>query len=104
MSEIRPVITFYIIITIIPISEISRNSPMRWYNPYITMKIIYNPVIYNLGLQFRIVTNIHSANITKDSGWMIIELEGVEEDIEQGIAWVTGKGVKVEPANDFVEG
>jgi hypothetical protein len=66
--------------------------------------LVTDPVIYNLGVQFGLVTNIHSANINKDSGWMIIVLEGAEEDIEQGIAWVTGKGVKVEPADDFVEG
>lgn len=35
---------------------------------------------------------------------MIIELEGTEEDIERGIVWVIGKGVKVEPAGDLVEG
>lgn len=66
--------------------------------------LVTDPVIYNLGVQFRLVTNIHSANINRDSGWMIIELEGTEEDIEQGVTWVTSKGVKVEPADDFVEG
>lgn len=59
------------------------------------------PVIYNLGMQFGVVTTIHRANITEDIGWMMLEMEGKEEDIEQGIAWVTGKGVKVEPADDL---
>ena len=67
-------------------------------------ELVTDPVIYNLGMQFGVVTNIRSADITKDKGWMMLELEGEEEDIERGIAWVTGRGVKVEPADDFVEG
>ena len=58
------------------------------------------PVIYNLGMQFRLVTTIRRANITEERGWIFLELEGEEEDIEQGIAWVTGKGVKVDPADE----
>jgi len=55
------------------------------------------PVIYNLGLQFRVVTNIRRADLSDDKGWVVLELEGNEEDIEQGIAWVTSRGVRVEP-------
>jgi len=62
-----------------------------------------DPVIYNLGMQFRLVTTIRQANITEEKGWIELELEGEEEDIEQGIAWVTGKGVRVDPADDLVE-
>ena len=36
---------------------------------------------------------------------MVLELEGEEKDIEQGIAWVTAKGVRVDPVTgDVVEG
>jgi len=62
------------------------------------------PVIYNLGMQFRVVTTIRRANITEEKGWIVLELEGEKEDIEQGIAWVTGKGVRVDPADDLMEG
>lgn len=62
-----------------------------------------DPIIYNLGMQFRLVTTIRRANITEEKGWIALELEGEEEDIEQGIAWVTGKGVRVDPADDLVE-
>ena len=63
-------------------------------------KLSTEPVIYNLGMQFRVVINIRRADITKDRGWIVLELEGAEEDIEQGIAWVTAKGVKVDPADE----
>jgi ABC-type methionine transport system ATPase subunit len=57
------------------------------------------PIIFNLSHQFQIVTNILRADITDDKGWMILELEGDGEEIEQGIAWVTTRGVRVEPAD-----
>jgi len=62
------------------------------------------PLIYNLGQQFNIITNIRRANLSEDKGWIMLELEGNEDDIEQGIAWVTSKGVRVDPADgDIME-
>ena len=59
-------------------------------------EVVREPIIYNLGLQFKVVTNIFRADISEDRGWVVLDLEGEKEDIEQGIAWVTGKGVKVD--------
>ncbi len=68
-------------------------------------KLITEPIIYNLGQQFKIVTNIRRADVSEDKGWVVLELEGDEKDIEQGIAWVTTKGVRVDPViGDIVEG
>jgi len=68
-------------------------------------ELIKEPIIYNLGQQFRVVTNIRRADISEDKGWVVLELEGEEEDIEQGIAWVTSRGVRVDPVvGDIVEG
>ena len=68
-------------------------------------ELIREPIIYSLGQQFKIVTNIRLADVTENRGWVILELEGEEGDIEQGIAWVTSKGVRVDPvAGDVVEG
>jgi len=63
-------------------------------------EVITEPIIYNLGQQFRLVTNIRRADLTEDRGWMVLELDGKAEDIEAGIAWATSKGVRVAPAND----
>ncbi len=68
-------------------------------------ELIREPIIYSLGQQFKIVTNIRLADVTENRGWVILELEGEEGYIEQGIAWVTSKGVRVDPvAGDVVEG
>ena len=60
---------------------------------------IRDPVIHNLGQQFNLTTNIRRADLSEDKGWIVLELEGDEDDIEQGIAWVTSKGVRIDPAD-----
>lgn len=60
-------------------------------------ELVREPVIYNLGQQFGVVINIRRADISEDRGWIVLGLEGEEEDIEQGIAWVISKGVRVDP-------
>ena len=68
-------------------------------------ELVKEPIIYNLGQQFKVVTNIRRADVSEDRGWVVLELEGEEKDIEQGIAWVTSKGVRVDPViGDIVEG
>ena len=68
-------------------------------------KLIKESIIYNLGQQFKVVTNIRRADVSEAKGWVVLELEGEEADIDQGIAWVTSKGVRVDPVTgDIVEG
>ena len=67
--------------------------------------LVREPIIFNLGHQFKLVTNIRRADVSEDRGWVVLELEGEEGEIERGIAWVTGKGVRVDPVTgDIVEG
>ncbi|MDP3879259.1 MAG: NIL domain-containing protein [Dehalococcoidales bacterium] len=67
--------------------------------------LIKEPIIYNLSQQFNVVTNIRRADVSEDKGWVVLELEGEEKDIEDGITWVTAKGVRVDPViGDIVEG
>ncbi len=68
-------------------------------------ELVREPIIYNLGLQFKVVTNIRRADISEDKGWVVLELEGEEKDIEAGIAWLASKGIRVDPViGDIVEG
>jgi len=66
-------------------------------------EVITEPIIYNLGQQFRLITNILRADSTVDRGWTVLELDGKDEDIEAGIAWATSKGVRVSPSIDATE-
>jgi ABC-type methionine transport system ATPase subunit len=58
------------------------------------------PIIYNIGQQFNILTNIHEADASEDRGWIVVELEGEDKDIEAGIAWAISKGVRVDLISD----
>ena len=67
--------------------------------------LITEPVIYELGRKFKIVTNIRRADVREDMGWVVLELEGEEDEITSGLEWVTGTGVRVDPiSGDVVEG
>lgn len=60
---------------------------------------IAEPIIYTLGQQFNIVTNIRQAELTEDRGWIILELDGKDEDIEAGLTWAISMGVRVDPVS-----
>jgi ABC-type methionine transport system ATPase subunit len=62
-------------------------------------ELLKEPIIYNLGQQFNVVTNIQQADITEDSGGLTLELEGDEKQIEDGLAWVMSRGVRVDLIN-----
>jgi len=57
-------------------------------------EVVAEPIIYNLGQQFKMVTNIRRANMTEAGGWIEVELEG--GNIEDGIAWAISMGVRVD--------
>ena len=68
-------------------------------------ELITEPIIYLLGQKFRVVTNIRRADVREDMGWVVLELEGEESEIERGLQWVVDKGVRVDPVSgDVVEG
>ena len=65
-----------------------------------SQEIVSEPVIYNLGQQFNLVTNILRADVTDDRGWVVLELDGKEHDIEAGTTWAISRGVRVEPISN----
>jgi hypothetical protein len=68
-------------------------------------ELIKEPVIWKLGRDFQLVTNIRRADVTEDRGWVVLELDGEMEEIERGVGWVVELGVRVDPvAGDIVEG
>ncbi|HIF11564.1 MAG TPA: FeS-binding protein [Dehalococcoidia bacterium] len=66
---------------------------------------ITDPVIYQLGKDFEIITNIRRAEVHADVGWVILELDGAEAEIDLALAWAAGKGVRVDSlSGDVLEG
>ena len=68
-------------------------------------KLIKEPIIYNLGKKFEIVTNIRRAEVEGNKGWVVLELEGPEAEVKKGLDWVARQGVRVDPVTgDVIEG
>ena len=68
-------------------------------------KLIKEPIIYELSHKFEVMTNIRRADVTEDRGWVVLELEGEDKEIDAGVDWVKEKGVRVDPiVGDIVEG
>ena len=56
------------------------------------------PVVSHLVKNYNLELNILRANITPQSeGLMVVGLEGSEENLRQGLAWVRDQGVAVQP-------
>ena len=62
--------------------------------------LIREPMVYRIGKDFDLVPNIRRANIEETSAWMIMDLEGAEEDIARAVAWLEEGGVKVDRIED----
>jgi ABC-type methionine transport system ATPase subunit len=60
-------------------------------------KLITNPVIWELGQKFKVVTNIRQASVNDEIGLVSLSLNGDREEIKRAIAWLEELGVKVEP-------
>ena len=68
-------------------------------------QLITEPLIYNLGHKFEIVTNIRRANVQERVGWVVLELQGDEDEIDRGMEWMTKAGVRVDSVTgDVIEG
>ena len=59
--------------------------------------LIKEPIIYELGRKFGLMTNIRGANVSDEMGLVALELDGAREEIDQAIEWLRSKGVTVEP-------
>ena len=68
-------------------------------------KLIREPLIYNLGRDFNLITNIRQANVDEHGGWVALELEGEQQAIQDGLEWISNAGVKVDLASgDVIDG
>ena len=58
---------------------------------------IKEPIIYKIGHEFKVVTNIRRADVREKTGWVELELTGDAAEIDKAVASLKTKGVKVEP-------
>jgi len=66
-------------------------------------KLIKKPVIYQLIKEFDVIPNIRRANVDEKFGWMVLELSGEDEQLEQAFKHLQDIGIEVEFLESFVE-
>jgi L-aspartate semialdehyde sulfurtransferase ferredoxin len=65
---------------------------------------IKRPIIYEIGHEFKVVTNIRRANVTENTGWVDLEITGDSEEIEKALESLKKKGVRIDPIEgDIIE-
>jgi len=65
-----------------------------------TPETITEPIIYTISQQFNLTTNIRRADLADDRGWIVVEIDGAEKDIEDGISWAISRGVRVDETSE----
>ena len=60
-----------------------------------------DPIIYRLGQEYKVVTNIRRANVAQDSGWVELDLDGEPAEVERALEYCRSRGIgvqRLEPA------
>ena len=60
-------------------------------------ELVTEPVVYSLGQEFSLAASVRRADIADGRGWVVLELEGSDENLDRGLEWVTARGIEVEP-------
>ncbi|MGA2175164.1 MAG: NIL domain-containing protein [Verrucomicrobiota bacterium] len=60
-------------------------------------KLITNPIIWELGQKFPVVTNVRQASVTDEIGIVCLEIGGQRAHVKAAIRWLEKIGIKVEP-------
>lgn len=58
---------------------------------------IREPIIYQIGRDYKVITNIRRADVTEKTGWVDLELTGEPDEVERAVEGLKKKGVKVDP-------
>jgi ABC-type methionine transport system ATPase subunit len=63
---------------------------------------VKRPLIYEIGHVHEVVTNIRRANVTANTGWVVLEISGELKEIEKAIESFKTEGVRVDPVEGDV--
>lgn len=61
------------------------------------VKQITNPVVWELGHKFPVITNVRQASVTDEIGIVCLEISGPRSSVKAAIQWLEKIGIKVEP-------
>jgi L-aspartate semialdehyde sulfurtransferase ferredoxin len=58
---------------------------------------IREPIIYQIGREYKVVTDVRRADVRETTGWADVELSGDTAEIERSVAGLRAKGCVVDP-------
>jgi len=63
--------------------------------------LIRQPVIYEMAQLYKVVFNIRQANVEQDHGWVIMDVSGINREIDKALYWLHEQDVKVDLTMPF---
>ena len=64
------------------------------------LKLIFSPSL----VTEPVIYHLRRADVTRDQGWVLLEITGEPDELDRGAEYLESRGVKVEPAEgDVVE-
>lgn len=66
----------------------------RWHLTY-SQETVSEPIVWALGSQLGLVTNIRRADVRDHVGWVILEVQGTDEQLAAGRRWLEERGLRV---------
>ncbi len=58
-------------------------------------EIVQTPLLYQLNREFDVVINIRGASITEEGGFMALELEGEDAEVDRVVGYLKERGIEV---------
>jgi hypothetical protein len=59
-------------------------------------EMLLEPIVYAITQQYDLKVGIYNSDLIGNEGVMKLELEGEEKQIEEGLAWVMTRGIRIE--------
>lgn len=59
--------------------------------------------MYTLGKRFDVVTNIRRADVRETTGWIVMEVTGTDQRLEEAQRHLEGLGVRVDDLESYLE-
>jgi L-aspartate semialdehyde sulfurtransferase ferredoxin len=56
-----------------------------------------DPVIYRMGQDFHVVTNIRRADVGEDNGWVELDVDGEQAEVDRALEYCRSRGIGVQP-------
>lgn len=57
--------------------------------------LVREPLLYQINREFDVVVNIRGASVTDEGGFIALELEGTEEELQRVLDYLKEQGVKL---------